>query len=100
MVTAQTNQENKGQCDTKINRTHTNADVMYLEDWISHVKLTKRKGTEKYLKSLNNDLKDLKEEVEENEIKEIEKKHKKYLDHKEREIESKANPICLSVLVH
>jgi hypothetical protein len=39
MITVQINQENKDQFDTKMNRLVTNADVTYLEDWITDIKL-------------------------------------------------------------
>jgi hypothetical protein len=68
IIPVQTNQENKGQCETKINRLHTNSDITYLKDWVSHVKLSKAKGTEKYLKSWNEDQIELKKEVKINRV--------------------------------
>jgi hypothetical protein len=47
------NQNNKGGCIGKDEREHTNEDITYLEDWIQHVKLTKAKGKDNYLKKLD-----------------------------------------------
>jgi hypothetical protein len=67
-TTSKENQNNKSGCIGKDDRQHTNEDITYLKDWIQHVKLTKAKGKDKYLKKLDVELKNLNNEVNNNKI--------------------------------
>jgi hypothetical protein len=70
------NQNNGGICATKINRSHNKNDIEYLGDWISHIKVIKFKGKDKYLESLNKDLQEINNGIEDNIEKELEEKYK------------------------
>jgi ATP-dependent Clp protease ATP-binding subunit ClpA len=85
---------NRGVSIAKIDRTHNKSDIVYLEDWIDHLKIrinkTKYKKAKnekakkkkidnltKYLQSLNKDLETLQNEIDanrENDIKKVAQK--------------------------
>jgi sugar/nucleoside kinase (ribokinase family) len=67
-VTSQVNQNNRGICADKDDRTYNKDDITYLERWIDHIKIIK--GNEKYLETLNEDPQAINYEVKEYNIKE------------------------------
>jgi hypothetical protein len=83
-ATSEENQNNKRGCIGKDERQHTNEDITYLEDWIQHIKLTKAKGKDNYLKKLDVILKELNNEVNKDKI--FEDKYNKFIAKKNADI--------------